>query len=368
MKYASILLLFLVMFSCKKEKETKVEEISFFTDDTRHFQMGFTTWPYAPTLQAVNDTYSFIGANTDVYEEMLSQKVPWQAWMNNTDLPQAFTDEVNRCVNRRIPGKKLVLSVSILSIFRDDLAPDYDGSTPPYTSFSDTAIEEAYYKHLSYLIQTIQPDYLIYGMEINELYVHNRSQWEGLKLLMNHIRQRIKTAYPDLPLSESFTLHALYQSGLSDATDYEQEVFEHVNQDDFVSVSFYPFFKKWNTREEWQQALDFLHAHVQKPIVFSETGHISADLQIQAYNFSLNGSETEQNEFLQTLLLNAQQHSYEFVIWWTHRDYYQTWLTFPPETRDLGRFWLTTGLLKDDGSYREAYDSWKEVYKKNYRP
>jgi len=363
--YHYLWLIIVLLFSCSKEVIAP-EDAGFFKDDKRNFSMGFTSWPYAPTLDAVNDTYLFLDRSGDVYEEIFPQKVPWKAFINDETLPTAYVDDVYKCVYHRISGKKMILSVSPLSIFRDNLAPDYDGSLPVYTRFSDATIEDAYFKHLSYLIENIRPDYLIFAMEVNEIYVHNFMQWQAFKILMKDIEERLRSDFPELPISVSITLHSLYEPDITNAGLYQQEVFDFVNQADidFVSVSFYPFFKKLKTKDKWQQAFDLLYERINKKLAFSETGHISADLEVAAYNFSVTGSQEEQNEFLKTLLLNAQDHAYEFVIWWTHRDYYQTWLTFPSETQDLGKFWLTTGLLNDDGGYKEAYFSWMEVYDK----
>ena len=357
-----LLLLTLVLFSCSKDDATD-EKSSFFPDDSRNFYMGFSTWPYAPTTQAYIDTYQFINGHSDAYEEMMPNKIPWDAWMNNNPLPTEFTAEVYRCVNRRLHGKQLILSVGILNVFRNALAPDYDGTVPAYTDFSDAEIEEAYFKHVKYLVDMLDPEYLIYGVEMNELYVRNQSQWQAYKTLMTNIRQRLKAEYPDLPMAESITLHSLFLSPLADAEAYQNDVFAYVDQMDFVPVSFYPFFNDLNNTSGFQAAFDFLYQHVSKPIAFSETGMNAEDIDVPAYNFQRTGSEETQDEYLQTLLLNAQDHNFEFVIWWTHRDYYQTWLEFPPETQELGKIWLSCGLLRDDGTYRKAYDSWDEVDK-----
>jgi len=350
----------LFLLSCSKD-ETSDENKSFFTDDNRNFYMGFSTWPYALTTQAYNDTYQFINRNSDIYEEIISPKIPWDAWINNTALPAEFTNEVYRCVNHKIPGKKLVLSVSVLSIFKNDLAPDYNGYIPTYTYFSDSEIENAYFKHLKYLIEMLQPQYLIYGIEMNELYIRNPSQWPYYKILMNHIRQRLKTEFPDLPIAESISLHSLYLSPLSNASNYQNEIFNYANQMDFVPISFYPFFNDLKTSGEFHAAFDFLLSHINKPIAISETGMNAENIDVDVYNFHRTGDENRQNEYLKSLLLIAQEHQFEFIIWWTHRDYYETWQALPSEIQNLAKIYLSCGLVKNNGTYRPVYNSWKEV-------
>jgi len=64
------------------------------------------------------------------------------------------------------------------------------------------------------------------------------------------------------------------------------------------------------------------------------------------------------------LLTNAQDENYEYVIWWTHRDYEPLWETFPENLKDLGALWLSNGILDEDGSEKEAYSSWEGAFSK----
>jgi len=60
-------------------------------------------------------------------------------------------------------------------------------------------------------------------------------------------------------------------------------------------------------------------------------------------------------------LSNAHRQDYEFVIWWTHRDYDELWKTFPPELKDLGSLWKDTGILDENGNLRPAYKTWTAI-------
>ena len=51
---------------------------------TRSFKMGFTPWPYADTLSAVNDIYAFIDGSADIVAHHIDSGVPWnEATPNN---------------------------------------------------------------------------------------------------------------------------------------------------------------------------------------------------------------------------------------------------------------------------------------------
>ena len=133
---------------------------------------------------------------------------------------------------------------------------------------------------------------------------------------------------------------------------------------DFVAVSFYPFFKGQHTKEEFQQAFNFLHDKVNKPIAFVETTHIAEDLSVPAFDLFIEGDECEQNAYLEILLANAQKENYEFVIWWAYKDFDSLWQTFPDEVKDVGKLWRDTGLIDENGNERKGYLTWRKAFNK----
>lgn len=350
-------LLCLSLWACKKDEPTPEPE-------SRSFKMGFTTWPYGPNIEDVNDTYAFLENNGDIYSEHIDNNIPWNALINDLPLPAEFTDGIEYKASNRLPDTELLLSVSLLNLERSDLAEDFDGSTPDYTSMSDDAIEDAYFAYLQYLILQFNPNYLVAGIEVNELYIHSPEKWEGYKDLMQAVILRVRAEYPDLQISESMTLHNLYLPDIDNPDAYLEEMVDYLNAMDFVAISFYPFFKNLHTKADFQGVFDFLHQRVNRPIAFVETCTIAEDLIVPNLNLSISGSEAEQNIYLETLLENAQAQNYKFVIWWAHRDYDALWVTFPSELSDLGRLWRDTGLLDEDGNERMALNSWSVHFAK----
>lgn len=359
----------ILLFRCAEEKTSPpvddcLENNFFSAYSPRNFGMGFSTWPYAPTIQSVNDTYQFISDNSDTYSEHIDSKIPWNAWINDLPLPAEFTNEIDGRVNRKIPNIKLALSVSLLNTDRSDLAKDYDGSIPNYVSLNDKDIEDAYYKHIKYLTDQLDTDYLIIAIEVNELRKNSPSKWNAYKLLMQNVKTRIQQQYPLLKISESISLHNLFQPDVPDPEAYIDDIIDYANNMDFVAISFYPFIKGQHTKADFQEAFDFLHNKITKPIAFSETSHLGEDLSISGFNLEIEGSECEQNLYLETLFINAQENNYEYLIWWVHRDFYELWLTFPEELKDLGKLWRNTGLITDGGDKRKAYSTWNTVFLK----
>jgi len=367
--YNTLLVLTSVLFFGCNEKVTPEPEVDcstkgFFDEySSREFEMGFSTWPYDATISAVENTYQFIEENADIYSEHIDNKIPWSSWINNSALPIEFTNDLDSRVSRRINNHKLLLSISLLNGERSDLAEDYDGSIPNYTFMNDSVIEDAYFKHVQYIVSEMNPDYLVIAIEANELLKYSSAKWDEYKLLIQNVKQRIQQEFPELEISESITLHSIYQTDDYSA-DEVTDIFEYANNLDFVTISFYPFFKNLHNKSEFQNAFDYLHSNITKPISFSETNHIAEDLSVNYFNLFIEGDECEQNAYLETLISNAQEHNYKFIIWWAYRDYDALWETFPEDSKDLGKLWRDTGLLNEDGEQRVGYSIWQKVFAK----
>jgi hypothetical protein len=344
--------------SCSKS--STLEELT-----TRNFEMGFSTWSFGTDLSDKDKTYQFIANNADVYAEQVDNKIPWKSWINSTSLPGTFTSDIADRAARRLPNHKLLLAVSLLNSERNDLLEDYDGSIPSYSALDDSIIENAYFKHLDYLITQLNPDYLLIAMEVNDLLIKSAGKWQAYQRLMTRIRSRLKRAYPNLLLSESITLHNWFQPNVNEPDTFIAEISSYLNQNmDFAAISFYPFFKGQHTKTEFQEAFDFLHSQTNLPIAFVETTHLAENLEVSSLNLSISSNACEQKDYAEMLLLNAFREDYAFIIWWAHRDYDKLWESLPPEQKDLGKLWRDTGLLNEEGNSRPAYTLWREVFQR----
>ena len=183
----------------------------------------------------------------------MDHNIPWESWINGAELPLNFTNTVKDKMNRKPSGSKLLLSISFLNSGRSDIMEDFNGNKPSYSSLSDSVIEEAYFKHVSYLVDELDPAYLVYSIESNDLFLKTPSLWEGFRMLMDNIGDRLKSKYPNLPMAESITLHNWYQS--STDPDYLAEIEKIANGRDFAAISFYPFFKGLHSKNDFQEGI-----------------------------------------------------------------------------------------------------------------
>ena len=157
--------LIVAFLGCSKNEITSTAECTdddFFCQySSRAFQMGFSSWPYAPSEGSVSSTYRFLADHSDIYSEHIDSEIPWNAWIQDLPLPDRFVNSIASKRSARIPGSELTLSVSLLNNSRTDLAPDFDGTIPDYNEMNDASIEDAYVKHLTYIARELNPDYFL---------------------------------------------------------------------------------------------------------------------------------------------------------------------------------------------------------------
>lgn len=356
-------LLFILHFALSSCKESDTEDPKPSGQITRNFEMGFTTWPYGPNQSDVDSTYLLIQDNGDCYTEHLDNKIPWKALINNTPFPSEFLNDLTGRKIQKPANKSLILSVSLLNGSRADLIEDYDGSVPNYNQLNDSTIADAYFDYLDYLIEELNPSYLIAALEVNELLEKNATKWAEYKLLIAAVKERLKAKYSTLMISESITLHNWYEPGSSSLTNEQQEISNYISTQDFAAISFYPFLAGLSSEKGFNDAFFFLNKNVNIPIAFSETGHLAEDLIIPNLNTTIKSDLIQQQQYMDILLNNAQNNNYLFVTWWTYRDYDKLWNTFPANLKDIGQIWRDTGIEDENGAKRPAYSSWNSFFK-----
>jgi hypothetical protein len=333
---------------------------------TRRFLMGFTSWPYAATVEAVQGTYAFIGTNADFIVEHLDDGVPWAESLRDAPFPKAFQEKIEGRRKNRPPGTKLLLSLTPLNMGRSGLAESAgNGQRPPLPQelkgkpFDDPQLVRAYANYGRRMVEFFQPDFLLTGIESNELLNNQPKTWTAYRELSRQVQGGLRERFPKLPMAESVTLHKLLDRQNRGLEDYRKQIQALVEEQDFFAVSFYPFFLGLHTEKDFAEALDFLPTFTRKPIAITETGHPAEPLKIRTWNLDFPADPKEQASFVNVLLSRAQSHHYRFVTYWAARDFDELWRTFPDAVKDLGALWRDTGLIDEAGRPRPAYGVWK---------
>lgn len=341
------------------------------TSTKRPFLMGFSSWPYGATPKAVNDTYRFIGANADLILEHIEEGVPWSCALNKTPYPKSFVDKMEGRRGSRPKGVKLLLSLTALNTGRSGLADDIGVSgTQPVPAplqgkkFNDPIIFRAYLDYCIWMVDLFKPDYLLTGIEANELLNNNPNEWSNYQTFSRGIQKELRIRYPSLPIAESVTLHKLLDKSNRSLPDYAAKIKEFASRHDFFAVSFYPFFLGLHSKREFSEALEQLSKFSDKRIGITETGHPAKPIVIKTYHLNLPSSPAEQDDYVRALLDQAQSHRYLFVTYWLWKDFDDLWNTFPDASKDLARLWRDTGLVDENDGLRPAYSSWKAAFSK----
>jgi len=336
----------------------------------RTFYMGFTPWPYGMTEQAVEDTYQAIARHGDMINHHL-ESVPWKEALSGEPFAQGFRQNIENRRKRTPKGHKVVLSISALDQGRKSIALYYGDKEnmplPPEISgkrFNDAVVEKAYFEYCRRMAEFFHPDYLVVGIETNELLNNSPQQWADYRAMSGAVRKKLKAAFPKIPVAESVTLHKLLEKGNRDLEGYRAEIREFVADHDFLAVSFYPFLAGLRTPEEFARALAFLKEFSKQRIAICETGHAAEDIVAETWQLRIPSSPSEQNDYVKALLEAASRDRYLFVNQWCWKDFDELWRSFPAEVKDLGRIFRDTGLVDEQNRERAAFRTWVSHFKR----
>src|SRR5262245_26574531 len=336
-------------------------------DESRPFRLGFTSWPSAATVEAVTGAYTFIAAHGDLLAEHIEEGVPWQAAADGKPFPMEFVQKMQGRTRNRPKGVKVLLSITPLDMGRKgfaDLVDDKGKRAAPKEwtdkKFNDPGVKSAYLTYVLWMIDTFKPDYVLTGIETNEILNNRPDAWGAYRELSAHVRGEVKKKYPKLLVAESVTLHKLLEKRNKKLADYQKSIREFVADHDFCAVSFYPFFQGQHKAAEFDDSLTFLTTFTDKPLAIAETGHPAEDLDVKRWNLNFRTTPEEQNAYVTALLKRAQVDRYLFVTWFASKDFDELWATFPDAVKDIGRLWRDTGLVDEKGKERPALGTWKK--------
>ena len=343
-----------------------------YTAEMRPFHMGFTPWPYAPTIEALNSTNAFVTTNADILCEQIDESIPWDEALHGETFPLGFIKKMEEKQRRIGKGQTRVLYLTAMNTGRSGLLASYKDADHQADAsweskkFDDPDVLTAYTNYCVWMVKLFKPDYLVLGIETNEYLKNVPTDWDNYHAFSQKLHKEMKKRFPSLLLSESVTLHQLFDPKRPNPKTYTAKIKTLVNEQDFMAVSFYPYFLGMKSSADISGALDALRAFTKKPIAFVETGQPAETVDIPSLKYSYALTPIDQNVYLKTLLQHAQKDRYLFVIWWAHRDFDALWDVFPPEVKDLGRAWRDIGLLDENGKQRPAYTEWMKVLGRKY--
>ena len=332
----------------------------------RPFRMGFSAFPYDLTQAAIDQTYATLHREGDIYVQQFdAATLPWGAALTGGPFPASFQEELDRAVENRIIGVPLVLAIMPLTEGRDGIAPAASGTLPAALdgkAFDDPAYVAAFTNYAARLIDQLHPAYLVTGLEVNELYLNNKAIWPAYTRFATAVRSNLRARFPDLPASESISLHSYFDEGKGNDR-YREATISLLETQDYTSVSYYPFlYGAYQDPAAFNTAFDFLKGLTTKPIAFTETGNIAERLVLPSFGVDLPGSLGGQETYIRTLLSRAGAEDYLFVINWASQDFDAVTAALPKAVQEFASVWQDTGLFDQSGTVRPALLTWRTVF------
>jgi hypothetical protein len=342
---------------------------------TRSFKMGFTPWPYAASLDAVNNIYSFIDNSADMIAHHIDSGVPWNEAVtpnNFNNYGQHLKDEINDRLNRTslMNNKTVYLAASPFSLSRDDIAA-YWNTAPNQARVSpwDTLdigndfVVSAYANYVNELIKKFNPTHVNYAIEINEYY-HNRSSVSDrakLDYFVVNVYSFLKNLHPNIKFMTSFVLTTPGSTKMQESAELFQRIKDY---NDIVGISIYPyaFFSHADKGDPANLPTDWLSQITTiapgKPYFIAETGFLGESLSIPAYSLNVVTDEDKQDLYLDKLFGETNRLDMEGIIWFTAYDFDELWASSLND--DLSLIWRDTGLKDGNQISRKSLSTWNQ--------
>jgi len=332
--------------------------------DPRPFALGFTDFPHARSLEAIEAALGVIRADADLIVMHFDDGVPWEQAAAGSPYPAPYQADLDRRARSQPPGHVRYLALTPISFERDRLAPRRGGGGseplhPPWDAygFDDPAVVAAFTAHCERMIATFSPDYVAYGIEVNMLRTLAPEKWPAFVHLAAQVYPRLKAAHPTLPVFLTFQVDFLHES----PEVQPAAIREVLPFTDLVAASSYPYVGQPDPRALRADHFDALAALAPgKAFTVAETAWPGEDVTAP-YPAFIPATEETQRLYLERLLSDAARLRAAFVCWFFTRDYDAWW---DEELRDLPiapllRLWKDTGLYRGDGTARPARDVWR---------
>jgi len=342
--------------------------------DSRPFFMGFTPFHFSWVEERISETYDMIYAHSDMLAYHFDEGVPWPEALGNTAYHANVEKELKYRKSQIPVGGRVYVATTPINFERKGLADYWEEKEQlkrpgewQDRKLDDPEVIQAYINYCERLIDTFDPAYFVYGVEVNLLAANDPEAYRRFQTLAAAVYPALKKKYPDLPIALSFYLHA---------PDRMQETREQVKPllpyTDLYAVSTYPYmayeadgFPVDKIPENWlRQTREIAPG---KPFAIAENGYIAEDMKV--FGKKMPGSADAQKRYTQRMLREAHELNAQFVVWFVIADYDDLWgvLKWVVMFNPLMRAWKDTGLYDGDLEPRPALQVWDDWLAKPHR-
>jgi hypothetical protein len=336
---------------------------------TRDFDMGFTTWPYDATIEAVNFVNTEISARGDFIAHHLDGGIPWQEALDGSAYDPAVEGEIQGRLNSTPANQRLYLAISPFNTGRDSLAGNWGAGTnqplqAPWDTrdFDSPEVITAYTNFARDMITRFDPTYFNLGIEASDLLVNDQDRFNRFVTFATQVSAALRADFPNLRLMVSV---ALKSPGSTRAQTIAANIGPLIDLIDVVGVSVYPyvFFDHADKGDPANLPADWF-SQIQniangKPIAVAETAWIAERLDVPTFNVDVMATAQNQADYMTELFAEADALNAEFVVWWALVDFDALWngaLGQDP----VARIWRDTGLFDEALNARPALDVWQQ--------
>ena len=330
---------------------------------TRPFALGFTDFPYAFSLQAVNEVAAIVRRDGDLAVLHFDDGVPWAEALAGTPYPADLQADLERKAAALPAGHVRYVAITPIGFSRDRIAARPGGAPnpPPFDNkgFDDPDVIQAFLAHAEKLIALYRPDFFAYGIEVNILRQLAPAEWERFKAFAAAVYPRLKANHPTLPVFLTFQADFVTLFG----APQEAAIREVLPYTDLLAASAYPYEAQADPRAVPADLFDRVaRLDPAKRFAVAETGW-AAENVTAPYAKNIAADEELQRLYVERLLADATRLNAAFVCWFVARDYDDLWDTILEAlpTATLTRLWKDTGLYAGDGRARPALASWRNA-------
>ena len=345
------------------------------TASSRSALLSFTYQPYDWSDKAFDDTYSFIAENSDMIFHYFDDGVPWVEALSGSKYHANVESELNKRIKHVGSNQKVAVGVNFLGKDRRALASYWgkeDGLERPEEwaarGISDPDVIAAYTKYCRSMIKHFDPDYFIYGMEVDsfELDVESKD-FRDLETFISSLHKTLRKEFPELPLVLTFTL--LPEEDMHKRKIMVQRLLSYT---DIYAVSIYPYLFDGiggDSEKIPENLLSRVRSYIgKKPFAVAETGFNAKTWRVLSKFIWVPGSEESQANYVKFLLSESNKLNAQFVNWWVPRDLDALWQKMKDAGADpMMSQWNSNGLVDSDGNPRHGLSIWKNWLNKPLR-
>jgi hypothetical protein len=222
-------------------------------------------------------------------------------------------------------------------------------------------VAKAYLNFCREMIRRLRPDYVAYGIQVNDLIKAGPAKWNRFVPFARDIYMALKKDNPKLPIFVTLDSDATAFEPDS-APNHKKSLKDILPFTDLIAVTAFPYVKEQNPAKLPKDMFAQMAAMApQKPFAIAETAFLAEDVNF--IGIERVGKAAWQQDYLKMCFDEGVRLNAKFVIWMLPRDCDALYEKVPPPINEFLKLFKDTGLLDGDGKPRKSYELWSQWLK-----